>query len=194
MDLFGKKGWIALSAVSVCLFGTIIWQFASGGRSLIRTEFRPVNDQMQRLIAQNAEQTQAPSKTEAERKSPPSSTAVPPSATELSAPSTTIPTGNPSDSFSSVKSSTVPASKPSATSKTMPAAPGKSSGHQLDLNTATLEELDQLPGIGASKAKAIIDYRNQKGRFSRIEELMEVKGIGEKMLEKLKPHIYVPGS
>ena len=56
----------------------------------------------------------------------------------------------------------------------------------MDLNTATLEQLDEVPGIGESKAKAILDYRLKKGRFSRIEELIEVKGIGEKMLEKLK--------
>jgi competence protein ComEA len=62
---------------------------------------------------------------------------------------------------------------------------------QLDLNTATLKQLDELPGIGESKAKAILDYRLKKGRFSRIEELMEVKGIGEKMLEKLKVFLYV---
>ncbi|NOV03543.1 helix-hairpin-helix domain-containing protein [Paenibacillus sp. LMG 31457] len=65
---------------------------------------------------------------------------------------------------------------------------------QLDLNAATLKQLNDLPGIGESKARAILDYRTKKGRFSRIEELTEVKGIGGKMLEKLKPFLYVGSS
>nr|WP_275691065.1 helix-hairpin-helix domain-containing protein [Paenibacillus aceris] len=62
------------------------------------------------------------------------------------------------------------------------------------MNTATLKQLNDLPGIGESKAKAILDYRMKKGRFSRIEELTEVKGIGDKILEKLKPLLYVTSS
>ncbi|MGG1552649.1 ComEA family DNA-binding protein [Paenibacillus ferrarius] len=64
----------------------------------------------------------------------------------------------------------------------------------LDLNTATLEQLDSLPGVGPSKAKAILEYRNQKGKFKRVEELKEVKGIGDKIFEKLRPYLYVSGA
>ncbi|MEC0230552.1 ComEA family DNA-binding protein [Paenibacillus alba] len=67
----------------------------------------------------------------------------------------------------------------------------KSTAAILDLNSATFEQLNELPGIGNSKAQAILDYRLQKGRFSQVDELTEVKGIGEKMLEKLKPLVYV---
>ena len=61
----------------------------------------------------------------------------------------------------------------------------------VNLNTATLEELQTLSGIGESKAKAIIEYREKVGGFSRIEELMEVTGIGEALYEKIKANITV---
>lgn len=61
----------------------------------------------------------------------------------------------------------------------------------INLNTATLEELQTLSGIGESKAKAIVEYRDKVGGFTRIEELMEVSGIGEALYEKIKTRITV---
>lgn len=61
----------------------------------------------------------------------------------------------------------------------------------VNVNTATLEELDALPGIGPSKAKAIIEYREEHGPFTDVKQLGEVSGIGEKTLEKLLPYIRV---
>lgn len=55
---------------------------------------------------------------------------------------------------------------------------------QVNINTATADELVLLKGIGQSKALAIIEYRNAHGQFTSIEELSQVKGIGEKLLEQ----------
>jgi competence protein ComEA len=63
----------------------------------------------------------------------------------------------------------------------------------INLNTATAEQLMLLPGIGQSKADAIIAYR-QNHPFKAVAELTEVKGIGPKMLEKLQPHLTVDGN
>ena len=56
---------------------------------------------------------------------------------------------------------------------------------KLDLNSATVEQLMQLPGIGKSKAEAIIAYRTEMGRFLEIEQITQVNGIGPKMLSKI---------
>jgi len=62
---------------------------------------------------------------------------------------------------------------------------------KINLNTATLAELDSLPGIGATYAQRIIDYRNEKGGFKSIDEVKNVKGIGEKTYEKFKDKISI---
>ena len=59
----------------------------------------------------------------------------------------------------------------------------------INLNTATLDQLTTLPGIGAKTAERILEYRTKSGSFKRIEELMNVKGIGEKSFLKIKPLI-----
>jgi competence protein ComEA len=61
----------------------------------------------------------------------------------------------------------------------------------INLNTATVAQLEALPGVGARTAQAIIDHRQKNGGFKKIEELMNVKGIGEKSFLKLKPMITV---
>lgn len=61
----------------------------------------------------------------------------------------------------------------------------------VNLNTATQTELMQLPHIGAKTAERILAFRKQHGSFQRPEELMNVKGIGEKSFARLKPHLQV---
>ncbi|HTU34012.1 MAG TPA: helix-hairpin-helix domain-containing protein [Candidatus Acidoferrum sp.] len=68
--------------------------------------------------------------------------------------------------------------------KKLPAKP-------LDLNTATLKQLEQLPGIGPSTAQAIIQFREKSGPFQRVEDLLAVRRISASRFEKLRPYITV---
>ena len=61
----------------------------------------------------------------------------------------------------------------------------------VDINTATVEQLKTLNGIGDSKAESIIEYREQNGGFKSVEEIKNVTGIGEKMFEKIKDKITI---
>ena len=63
--------------------------------------------------------------------------------------------------------------------------------HPINLNSATVTELMQLPKIGAKTAERIIKFRKEHGGFRRSEELMNVKGVGEKSFVKLKPYLSV---
>lgn len=69
---------------------------------------------------------------------------------------------------------------------------GSPSGSQVvDLNTATLEQLDGLPGVGTVTAQRILDWRNAHGRFTSVEQLREVSGIGQARLDQLKRRVQV---
>lgn len=74
---------------------------------------------------------------------------------------------------------------PEKTKKTLP--PGK----KININTAFAGDLQLLPGIGEVTAERIIDYREQKGGFKRLEDIKNVKGIGDKKFELLKELIIV---
>jgi competence protein ComEA len=62
---------------------------------------------------------------------------------------------------------------------------------KINLNTATLQELESLPGLGPTKAQAIIQYRGEHGGFQSVDQLLEVPGIGERTLERIKEQLYV---
>jgi competence protein ComEA len=76
--------------------------------------------------------------------------------------------------------------KPAKPTKAAPAASAP-----INLNTATAAQLEALPGVGASTAKLILEHRQKNGGFKKVEELMTIKGIGEKSFLKLKPLVFV---
>ena len=66
-----------------------------------------------------------------------------------------------------------------------------SDGERININTADQAALELLPGIGPVKSKAILKYREEKGAFHNINELMQVKGIGEKTFRKVQEYVCV---
>ena len=71
-----------------------------------------------------------------------------------------------------------------AAGKTAPAT-------KVNVNTATVQQLQELPGIGPALAQRIVEYRQKSGGFKTTQELLNVKGIGEKNLLKFQPHVTV---
>ncbi|KRF11234.1 helix-hairpin-helix domain-containing protein [Paenibacillus sp. Soil787] len=227
MDFLGsKRGRILLMMAVICLFAFVVWPFLRGGRSLIQTDFMPMNTQMQAMISQNGEKpvpevkqrksdlkstinTKSKATIDAESKTTIDSELkatidtnrkttieTEPKTTIETEPKTTIETepkatGDIEPNATIPAFSAIPTHSMVSNEKQEVSLPAARSAGQLDLNTATIEQLDGIPGIGEIKAKAIMNYRLKKGRFSRIEELVEVKGIGDKMLEKLKAFLYV---
>jgi competence protein ComEA len=77
------------------------------------------------------------------------------------------------------------ASGPTSNPSTAPTA------SPVNLNTATLDQLDALPGVGPVLAQRILDYRTQNGPFTTIDQLQEVPGVGPKKFDSLKPHVRI---
>lgn len=61
----------------------------------------------------------------------------------------------------------------------------------VDINIATAEELQKVPGIGEALASRIVEFREQNGRFEKVDDLLNVRGIGVASLEKLRPYLVV---
>lgn len=80
------------------------------------------------------------------------------------------------------------ATRPAATRATTMSAPA---GAAINLNTATVAQLETIPGIGKATAERILEYRQKNGGFKKVEDLMNVRGIGEKSFLKMKPLITV---
>lgn len=78
-----------------------------------------------------------------------------------------------------------------ATPATAFGAAGEEKATRVNLNTATSEDLAGLPGIGPSYARRIVEYREKNGPFKRVEDLLNVQGIGEKTLERIRDRVVV---
>ena len=72
-------------------------------------------------------------------------------------------------------------------------AGGKSVTGKLNLNTATAEQLQLLPGVGPAKAERVVAWRSKYGEFKRVADLRKVKGFGYKSLKKLEPYLDIKG-
>lgn len=93
-------------------------------------------------------------------------------------------------SFESSKPPT-PVDTSSSSAASFEPVSGEPEFDKLNINTASVEELQSLSGIGETKAKAVIAYRIENGGFSSIDELLNVKGIGKSTFEKIRPYITV---
>ncbi|MBJ6363072.1 ComEA family DNA-binding protein [Paenibacillus sp. GCM10012307] len=113
--------------------------------------------------------------------------------TEISPPASS--TGDASSSGAvGAASTTTDNSQPERAAQSAPAEPLVDAEGRLNLNKAQAEDLIALPGIGPAKAQAIVDDRKRNGPFRSVEDIIRVKGIGSKMLEKIKNSIVVyPG-
>jgi competence protein ComEA len=70
-------------------------------------------------------------------------------------------------------------------------SPTASASAPINLNTATVAQLESLPGIGKATAERILEYRQKNGSFKKVEDLMNVRGVGEKSFLTLKPLVTV---
>ncbi|MCY1597005.1 helix-hairpin-helix domain-containing protein [Staphylococcus pettenkoferi] len=84
-----------------------------------------------------------------------------------------------------------PGTTASTSTTTGSASSNSSVDKQVNINTATESELQSIPGIGPSKAKSIIEYRDTNGAFDSVEKIKEMNGIGEKTFDKLKDYLTV---
>lgn len=192
-----KTSTIALG-LALIGFATIVaawWMSRSDGGI---PEWTPVNSQLKATMASLHAEEKEPAKANPAPSADAPITSIPSSATS----SAEIPT-------SSGQSSTTPSAEPPITSDLSPSAPSgdmpltstqshsepntepSANEKRLDLNAATQSQLEDLPGIGPSKAKAILAYRDQHGSFRSVDELLNVKGIGPKVYAKLQPEVYV---
>jgi competence protein ComEA len=78
-----------------------------------------------------------------------------------------------------------------ATQATSAAARKHLPAQPIDLNSATIEQLEQLPSVGPGVAKAIVNFREKSGPFRRVEDLLAIRGITKQRLEKIRPYVFV---
>ncbi|HKQ86556.1 MAG TPA: helix-hairpin-helix domain-containing protein [Candidatus Acidoferrales bacterium] len=67
----------------------------------------------------------------------------------------------------------------------------KAPDHPIDLNAATEKELEELPGVGPTTAKAIVEFREKSGKFKRVDDLLVIRGISEAKLARIRPYVVI---
>jgi competence protein ComEA len=90
--------------------------------------------------------------------------------------------------FVATLTSAAPGATAAAQSRPAASAPAAA---PVNLNTATVAQLEALPGIGKATAERIVEYRQKNGNFKKVEDLMNIRGIGEKSFLTLKPLVTV---
>lgn len=167
-----RKGYAATALISAVLGATLVW-FAAGDRQeRVIDAWIPLNEEIASAVSVRTAAAEAD---------------ISPGASGQAA--DTVKSGQ-ADLATEVKALPSPAPD-SGTDKEAPPAMGSAEqpSDGISINSAAPAELMEIPGIGEKKARAIIDYRTEHGPFQSVEDLTKVKGIGDKMLEKMKPHI-----
>ena len=139
-------------------------------------------------VAADTKDTKSKSSSKAEEKKAPAAPAAAGAAAATGGAGSTASTGKAS---AAAESSSPSKKSPSSSSSEKAAASKLAPGEMININTATAEELDKLPEIGPTKAKAIVDYRAANGKFASIQDIMKVSGIKEGTFAKIKDHIVV---
>jgi competence protein ComEA len=199
VDLSGRKMRFALLVSGAAIVMLIlVWRFVQGGAASIQGGFVPVNEQMQELLNRQSEDPGAKvDKNTVGSKDAKISTNVQggKDSNEVKDSKDAKDAKDAEDAKDVKGIKDVQGANESVDLKIQESQasfehPATEATKKLNINTATWEQLDKLPGIGESKAKAIIAYRGEKGYFRKIEDLAKVKGIGDKMVVKLKAYIY----
>ncbi|WP_251412668.1 MULTISPECIES: ComEA family DNA-binding protein [Paenibacillus] len=186
-----NKGYVITSICSA-LAGAVLMLLALGGSHSSRIEgWTPVNREVALTLQdQAAHMNDASSDRSA-------LTATSPQTTETQAQGqadqvsldvdTTVPANNKGNAEPNAMGAGSSDTQPK--SESTPPAEAQGQSGLININTAGATELQEVPGIGEKKAQAIIHYRNENGPFQSVEDLTKVKGIGAKMLEKMRPFI-----
>ncbi|WP_051217518.1 ComEA family DNA-binding protein [Paenibacillus assamensis] len=189
---------VIVGVIGIILFAFMWLRPQLGGAT---EGWKPVNDQVSQLLET---ESSASSNGESAQKAPKVSTNVPAKAAQANESSN--PTGVSGESQHDQhgvsnslnersNNEETPTSRDAMNANNAPSnATGKASEQNselISLNRADEQQLDELPGVGPSKAKAIVAYREQHGKFNSIDEVMKVKGIGPKMFKKMKDKLTV---
>lgn len=185
-----KATWLGAVAAA-CAGAGLLWHAAAGDGAGIG-EWQTLNAEMAEAVGWQSEGTEAGDKPGRQKESAAHSPAA---QGEVAAAAAVPPTE--AAGAAPLASSATEAGHGEAAAENLPSAalaPAASPAAEvndgrININTATAAELDELPGIGAAKAQAIVEYRQAFGPFRSLSDLGEVKGIGAKMLQKLEPEI-----